>query len=162
MNISSLAQSAVNSSQVNNTNEARGNTPFLNNITNLQPKKIADEANNGALGKDDFLKILMTQLQNQDPSKPMEDKEFISQMAQFSSLEQMTNMSQSFQKMGKQIDKNFSFSLIGKTVEVQAANSEPVRGVVSEVLTGEKQRVKVQGVMYDADDIIRVSTTEVQ
>ncbi|MBX0356442.1 flagellar hook assembly protein FlgD [Halobacillus sp. Nhm2S1] len=50
------------------------------------------------LDKDDFLKILMTQIQNQNPLDPMKDKEFISQMTQFSSLEQMTNMSQSFQR----------------------------------------------------------------
>ena len=46
-----------------------------------------------ALGKDDFLKILVTQLQNQDPTKPMDDTQFIAEMAQFSSLEQMQNVS---------------------------------------------------------------------
>lgn len=47
------------------------------------------------LGKEEFLKILMTQLQYQDPLSPMDDREFISQMATFSSLEQMMNMAQS-------------------------------------------------------------------
>src|SRR5690625_6680294 len=47
------------------------------------------------LGKDEFIKILMTQLQNQDPLEPMDDKEFISQMATFSSLEQTMNMARS-------------------------------------------------------------------
>lgn len=54
---------------------------------------------NNNLGKDEFLKILMTQLQNQDPLNPMEDKEFISQMTTFSSLEQMMNMSSSIQTL---------------------------------------------------------------
>ena len=70
------------------------------------------------LGKDDFLKILIAQLSNQDPTSPLENTEFIAQMAQFSSLEQMTNMSQNFEKLAGMINSSEAQSLLGKTVEL--------------------------------------------
>ncbi|HAH60673.1 MAG TPA: flagellar hook assembly protein FlgD, partial [Treponema sp.] len=71
-----------------------------------------------SLGKDDFLKLLLTQLSNQDPTSPMENTEFIAQMAQFSSLEQMTNMNSEFTKMAALFKTSEASSVIGKTVEL--------------------------------------------
>lgn len=66
---------------------------------NTSKYKYTTEADNSTLGKDAFLKILITQLQNQDPTNPMDDREFISQMAQFSSLEQMQNMTKAMENL---------------------------------------------------------------
>jgi flagellar basal-body rod modification protein FlgD len=86
-------------------------------LSNLKQER---KPGNDILGKDDFLKILMTQLQNQDPMNPMEDKDFIAQMATFTSLEQMTNMNSTLEKFvtsqkGEQLLKYSS--MIGKEVE---------------------------------------------
>jgi len=57
------------------------------------------QTGNSELGKDAFLKLLITQLQNQDPTNPMDDRDFIAQMAQFSSLEQMQNMTKAVESL---------------------------------------------------------------
>ncbi|MGE7947306.1 flagellar hook assembly protein FlgD [Lysinibacillus sp. NPDC093688] len=62
-------------------------------------KKPVRETGNSELGKDAFLQLLITQLQHQDPTNPMDDREFISQMAQFSSLEQMQNMTKTMESL---------------------------------------------------------------
>lgn len=107
------------------------------------------------MGRDDFLKILMTQLQNQDPTSPMEDKEFISQMAQFSSLEQMTNMSNEFSKVGKLLNTGQATNLLGKNVDISQNNSV-VSGRVEEVTFGEHPQINVNGTYYDYDSVQRI------
>ncbi|MDP4551470.1 flagellar hook assembly protein FlgD [Alkalihalobacillus macyae] len=104
-------------------------------VSTGQQQKTAEAA--GILGKDDFLKILVAQLSNQDPMKPMQDTEFIGQMAQFSSLEQMTNMNSSMTKFfDNQLQSSMTdhAHLIGKNVKWSENNvvaSGKVQAVVS-------------------------------
>ena len=104
------------------------------------------------LGKDDFLKLLITQLQNQDPTSPMENTEFIAQMAQFSSLEQMTNMSTEFTKLANMLNSGEAVSLLGKSVEVASGESS-ISGVVEAVTRGTNPQIKVNGMVYSMDQI---------
>lgn len=100
------------------------------------------------LGKDDFLKLLITQLTNQDPTSPMEDTQFISQTAQFSSLEQMTNMNESFNKMASMINSSQAASTLGRTVEIDIGDTT-TQGVVEATSFGANPQVMVNGMYYD-------------
>ena len=104
------------------------------------------------LGKDDFLKLLITQLSNQDPTNPMEDTQFIAQMAQFSSLEQMTNMNESFNKMAAMINSSQAAATIGRTVDIDVGDTT-ARGVVEATTMGAHPQVMVNGMYYDLDKI---------
>ncbi|BCB03358.1 flagellar hook assembly protein FlgD [Bacillus sp. KH172YL63] len=90
------------------------------------------EGGKDILGKDDFLKILMTQLQNQDPLNPMQDKDFIAQMATFSSLEQMTNLTKTMEKFVDNQNQSQLISynqFVGKQVtwhKINESNSDDV------------------------------------
>lgn len=109
-----------------------------------------------ALGKDDFLKLLITQLSSQDPTNPVKDQDFIAQMAQFSSLEQMNNISTGIQKMGNRQ----SFSLVGKLVSgPDFVTGESVAGIAGALFfDGEgKTFVRVNGRSVDVEQISLVS-----
>jgi len=87
------------------------------------------------MGKDAFLKLLVTQLQHQDPTRPMEDREFISQMAQFSSLEQMSNMNTEMKSMATRSAASEAYSMLGKRIEAYDELSErTITGTVSSVI----------------------------
>jgi flagellar basal-body rod modification protein FlgD len=109
----------------------------------------------GEMGKDEFLKILITQLSHQDPTQPMQDKEFIAQMAQFSSLEQMTNVSSEIQKVASLLARGQAVSLLGRMVEI-VAGSQVVEGTVDEVSGGDYPQILVNGLFYDASQVQNV------
>ncbi len=107
------------------------------------------------LDKDDFLKILITQLSNQDPTKPMEDKEFIAQMAQFSTLEQMTNMNSGFMEVAERIQSSQALGMLGRTVEIE--NGETlISGKVEAVTGGKFPNILVNGRYYGMESVSRI------
>jgi|SRR5690554_4280085 len=86
------------------------------------------------LDKDAFFKLLITQLKYQDPLTPMENTEFVAQMAQFSSLEQMANMNANLSQFLRIQALSEGASLIGRNVEtVDADTGEIIRGEVVRV-----------------------------
>lgn len=108
-----------------------------------------------SLGKDDFLKLLITQLSNQDPTSPMDNTQFIAQMAQFSSLEQMTNMNQEFGKLNNMLVSSQAVGTIGKTVDVDVGGVKTT-GTVDAVTYGNNPQVRIGNMYYDMKQISAV------
>lgn len=87
-------------------------TPVWSNYSNSN--KISSTTGSSDLGKDAFLKLMLTQLQNQDPLAPMDNTAMVAQMAQFSSVEQLYNISTQLTNMSQSLGNNSN--LIGKVV----------------------------------------------
>jgi flagellar basal-body rod modification protein FlgD len=102
--------------------------------TSSTKSKTASELGAAAgMGKDDFMKLLMEQLKNQDPMKPMEDKEFISQLAQFSSLESIEKMTTQMEELTSSQMLVQAATLIGKPATAKLSTGEVVTGTISQV-----------------------------
>ena len=127
---------------------------FLNGTVSAAPKQ--------QLNQDDFLKLLTTQLSNQDPLKPMEDTQFIAQIAQFSSLQQASTLTKDFEAFSSEQKIASAQNLLGRTVTL-SANGTVTTGPVSEItIQNGVARIIVNGASYDpatVTNIIRTATT---
>ena len=94
------------------------------------PKKTA-----GILGKDDFLKLLVAQLKNQDPSNAQDMEGMTQQMTQFSMLEQLTNLSEATETSNISLARTHAVELLGKTVSYRDRDGSIKEGVVGHVDT---------------------------
>ena len=112
-----------------------------------------------SLGKDDFLKLLVMQLKNQDPLEPMKNEQFVAQLAQFNSLEQMINLNKSFESMFGLQQLSYASSFIGKLVAYADADGNPQTGLVQEVgLDKGKPMLNLgNGVLISPDDVVAVA-----
>jgi flagellar basal-body rod modification protein FlgD len=95
----------------------------------------ATGSKNGQLGKDQFLKLFVAQLQHQDPMNPMQDSEFMGQMASFSTLEQVSNLAVANEKIANSLNSTSAVSLIGRTVTWTDTEDVSHTGVVEKVTT---------------------------
>lgn len=108
------------------------------------------------LGQDDFLKLLVAQMSQQDPMNPQKDSEFIAQMAQFSSLEQAKTMQQDMSSLR-------ASALLGDTVTVADENNKDtgtLTGIVSQVLVEKGvPKLLVDGRRYLLSDVLAIQQT---
>jgi len=140
-----------------------------NNVstTNIWPhyaapnvQKAAAKKNDGSLGKDDFLKILIEQLKNQDPTEPVKDRDFIAQMAQFSSVEQLATMSKEMALLRQNL--GLASSMIGMTIEWMGTDSSGAAaamiGKVDAIVVKEGKQYVISGShQVPLDDVISIS-----
>ncbi len=114
--------------------EGVGATPQANG----EAKKAKEAAEQNGLNKDEFLQLLVGQLKNQNPLSPIGSQEFMSQMAAFSTLEQVTNLAVSNEELNGMISTNQSLSLVGHQVSYLKEDGTKVEGTVESVDFGEE------------------------
>lgn len=109
------------------------------------------------LGADDFMKLLTTQLTSQDPMNPMKDTEFISQMANFTSLEQMRTLSKSFETFTSDQKLSAAPAFLGRHVTVKSPTGDVTGLVDSITLKDGKPAIVVNGKSYDTNLITGIA-----
>lgn len=113
------------------------------------------------LTQDDFLKLLVAQMTSQDPLNPQKDTEFISQMAQFSSLEQTRGMEADIARMRSEQELAGANSMLGRRVDATGADGTIVQGTVSAVQIVEgSPKLIINDKQFNPSDVLRVSQTK--
>lgn len=111
---------------------------------------------NATVSQDQFLQLLVTQLQNQDPNNPTDQTQMLAQLAQFSSLSEMQTLNQTMSSSAQFGQLSQSAALIGKTVTAGAADS-PISGVVSSVtMQNGKPFLNIGGQAVDASTVTNI------
>jgi flagellar basal-body rod modification protein FlgD len=119
----------------------------------------AENPGKQVLDADDFMKLLTTQLTSQDPMNPMKDTEFISQMANFTSLEQMRSLSKSFETFTTDQRMAAAPAYLGRQVTIKDAAAGEITGTVEAItLRDGKPNVVINGKPYETHLITGITT----
>ena len=130
-------------------------------ITGAGQTGSASTVKNDGLGQDAFLQLLLAQLKNQDPFKPMEDRDFVAQLAQLNSLNQLTEMNATLSQLSSSQTLAQASAIIGKTVTGLTTLGSQVTGVVAGLrLVDGKVMLSVDGMTVPFDTILEVSLPE--
>jgi len=124
----------------------------------LAPENEQSSSGSATLQMEDFLQLLTSQISNQDPLEPMKDTEFISQMANIASLEQMQQFSKGFESFADSHQEMVAQAYLGRDVEVKSG-SNTIKGVVDSVERSNENGISVlvNGKAYSPDEIVKVS-----
>jgi flagellar basal-body rod modification protein FlgD len=114
--------------------EAVGGNPAVSG----EAQKVKESSEQSGLNKDEFLQLLVGQLKNQNPLSPVGSQEFMSQMAAFSTLEQVTNLAVSNEELNGMISTNQSLALVGHQVSYLKEDGTKVEGTVESVDFGKE------------------------
>ena len=130
----------------------------LGNNPRTTPAASDDSQSSATMQMEDFLQLLTSQISNQDPLEPMKDTEFISQMANIASLEQMQQFSKGFEMFASSHKDMVAQAYLGRAVEIKSG-SEELSGIVNAVERSEdgKISVLVNNKSYDPNEIVKVS-----
>ena len=140
--------------QVSATNSTTVNSTMLDSTNTSAASRLPSQT----LTQNDFLKLLITQLSAQDPMNPVDDKAFIAQMAQFSTLQATTSMQQDIAQLNNQQAFSQANALIGRDVALQDGQGAQITGTVSAIqMASGSPQIVVNGQAYDLSTVLTVT-----
>ncbi|MDD1968929.1 flagellar hook assembly protein FlgD [Pseudomonas putida] len=134
---------------------------YLKSLQSATSGKAGDSTTGSStLGKDSFLQLLVTQMQNQNPLDPQDNSEFVAQLAQFSSLETMQNLSTSVDAIGGMYQSSQALqasSLVGRTVVVDAGSTsvDTTKGITGQAVLPNSSTVTQVKVYDSKGEVVR-------
>jgi len=140
-----------------------GNTNSIQDLSKFSPavqqalQGVTIRGNKSTLTQDDFLKLLTVQLQNQDPLKPMEDAQFMGQMAQFASLEQTKELNATVSGLSTSLGFASAQQFLGKDVTLNIDGADVTGTVTGVKVVSRVPQIIVNGTAYATDKVTAVA-----